>query len=549
MRLPAPLRRLTTPTTAAAAATATLAALLAGVPASADPADSSDRAGDPTAFPLPPEQAQGDEQATQQAAEQALDRALSLGSTKKAAARRAPDREATIVLRDLALAQGALSPTARRTAASVMARPTATGGDGALDYASTADVTNDCVVTPAQTSHFCVFWARETSDAPPLTDSDGDGVPNQVESTRQVLEEVWGRIVTDGGYPAPPADGTGPSGFRDRFDVYLGDIGAQNLYGYCQTENVQGFLRASSYCVLDDDFTGSQFPSNTPLGNLQVTGAHEFFHAVQFGIDYTEDAYFLENSSTWIEDELYDDVNDNRNYFPRSALRRPADPLDVRSNWYGNWVWLRFLTETFPEESGTGLPTLVREAWDRSNNSERAYSVQALAATLAARGGSFPELVADFATANRSPARSYEEGSAWPPAPAQRTVTVSRPVSGAATVDHLAAATVVAKPARSLRRGTDLKVVIDAPSTPSELQVNVTRVTSTGARVTRDLTLDAKGNGTVRVPFAFGSKRVDITLVNAGRSYTCWVNGAFSCRGTSRDNDRRFAYSLRLVAP
>ncbi len=147
--------------------------------------------------------------------------------------------------------------------------------------------------------------------------------------------------------------------------------------------------RATSYCALDDDFSTSQFPG-TPRGNLEVTAAHEFFHAVQFGIDYTEDGFFLENSSTWIEDEIFDAVDDNRNYLDDSALAWPGDPLDLADNWYGNWIWLRFLTERFPEDDGTGLPVLVKQAWDRTDDSAGSFSVRALAEAVAARGGQLP---------------------------------------------------------------------------------------------------------------------------------------------------------------
>lgn len=454
-------------------------------------------------------------------------------------------REASILLRDLALTQSALAPEDRRLAQRVLARPTAAGGDGYLDYADNARVTSDCAVSPVADSNFCVHWARETGDAPSLVDSDGDGVPDQVEKTHEILDQVWGRIVTLGGFAAPPADTAGPSGFRERFDVYLGNIGRSRLYGYCTLEAAVNAYRGSSYCVLDDDFSTRQFGGD-PLGNLQVTVAHEFFHAVQFGIDYTEDGFFMENSSTWIEDEIYDAINDNWNYFPESSLRRPGDPLDLEDNWYGNWVWLRFLTEAFPDEAGTGLPTLVKRAWDRTDNSRGSYSMRALADTVTARGGDFAELVADFATANRSPARFYEEGSAYPSAPAARTVKLGSPAKGSVTVDHLASATVRAQPASALRRGSDLRVVINAPSLPAELQVNVTRRLTDGRVLTRDLRLNASGDGKMRLPFATGdTARVDVTLVNAGRDYRCNVGGRFACQGTSRDDNRRFLYALR----
>ncbi|QIK66142.1 hypothetical protein G7072_07120 [Nocardioides sp. HDW12B] len=544
MRLPLPLRRVS----ATAAAVATLAALLSAAP-SASGAGETSPGGSSSAPGRPFDRSSGPVSADERrTAARTLAEARGLGARPDASSE---GREASIVLRDLALAQDALAPEDREVAERILARPTASGGDGYLDYAADADVTSDCVVNPVPSSNFCVHWARRTADAPPSADSDSDGVPDQVETTHQVLDTVWSRIVTQGTYSAPPADGTGPGAYRNRFDVYLGDIGAdpQRLYGYCTPERVLSAYRSTSYCALDDDFSTSQFPG-TSRGNLEVTAAHEFFHAVQFGIDYAEDGFFMENSSTWIEDEIFDDVNDNRNYFDDSALAWPGDPLDLAENWYGNWIWLRYLTEQFPEENGTGLPVLVKQAWDRTDDSAGSFSVRALAQAVTARGGSFPELVADFATANRSPATSYEEGAVYPSAPAARTVTVASPVTGSETIDHLAAATIEARPSGTLRPGTDLRVVVNAPSLPAELQVNVTRRLYGGQVVTRDLTLNRDGNGKIRVPFATGdTTAVDVTLVNAGRDYRCRVRGPFACQGFSRDENRRFDYALRLVAP
>jgi hypothetical protein len=537
VRLTLPLRR----KAAAVTAVATLSALLS----IAMPAAEADRPGDGFDRPSGPASV-----ASRRAADRALTRALAFADSDVPPSRDGRGRDASIVLRDLALAQPSLRPVDRRTAERVLARPTNASGDGFLDYADDARVTNDCVVSPVAGSRFCVWWAKRTRDAPPLADSDGDRVPNKVEATRKVLNNTWTRLVTRGGYPAPPADGRGPKGYKNRFDVYLGDLGAQGLYGYCVPESSVTAYRATSYCALDEDFSSQQFRTNTPLGNLQVTGAHEFFHAVQFGIDYTEDGFFLENSSTWVEDELYDNVNDNRNYFPDSSLRRPADPLDKAENWYGNWIWLRFLTETFPARAGSGLPTLIREAWNRSNDTPAAYSVQALAATVEARGGSLAELLADFATANRFPAKSYDEGGSYPVAPAQRSVTVSSNTSGSATVDHLATATVAAFPASGLGAGSQLRVSVNAPSLPDDLQVNVTRFRQNGTIQTSDLALDSSGDGTVTLPFApADTRRVDVTLANGGTDYACWTRGDFACQGDPLDDNRVFAYDLTVLPP
>ena len=81
-----------------------------------------------------------------------------------------------------------------------------------------------------------------------------------------------------------------------------------------------------AYCVLDNDYAG--FPSHTPLQNLQVTAAHEYYHATQFAYDIADDGWFLEATATWAEDEMYDDVNDNVQYLKDSPITHPGRPID-----------------------------------------------------------------------------------------------------------------------------------------------------------------------------------------------------------------------------
>ena len=41
-------------------------------------------------------------------------------------------------------------------------------------------------------------------------------------------------------------------------------------------------LTRRGYCVVDNNYTERIFRNHTPLQNLKVTLAHEFFHVVQF---------------------------------------------------------------------------------------------------------------------------------------------------------------------------------------------------------------------------------------------------------------------------
>ena len=125
----------------------------------------------------------------------------------------------------------------------------------------------------------------------------------------------------------------------------------------------------SAYCVLDDDYYISQFRVSGPMDPLKVTAAHEFFHAVQFAYDIGEDGWFMESTATWMEEHVYDQINDNRQYLTTSPLAQPMIPLDQTSGFrvYGAWIFWQFLTEYFG--SAAPDPNIVRAVWRKADGS------------------------------------------------------------------------------------------------------------------------------------------------------------------------------------
>ena len=58
------------------------------------------------------------------------------------------------------------------------------------------------------------------------------------------------------GYRAPRRDGT--RGGNNKTDIYIRDVGAQGLYGFCTSEKqfrANGPFDAWAYCVLDNDYS------------------------------------------------------------------------------------------------------------------------------------------------------------------------------------------------------------------------------------------------------------------------------------------------------
>ena len=456
----------------------------------------------------------------------------------------APRTDLTLTLRDLRAGLAYLRPTDRAAARRVLARPTQGSNDPNGDGYK---------VTPQDKcdAHVCVWWVSSTADKVAPTDADGNGTPDQVDLTLAVMGNVWNRIVTQGGYRAPLSD-RGRGG-NDKLDIFLADIGDEGLFGYCAPEVAGAGRSASGYCVLDNDYAVDQFgTSQTAEHNLEVTAAHEFFHAVQFAYDTGEDDWLMEGTAMWMEDEIYDDVNDNVRYLAGSQLTAPTRALDQPAPGMGgpyvSWIFWRYLTETFPDRGTTGLPLVVRDVWRRAQaytpNYPRAYSMQALRLAVAARGNSLQNVFARFGEANRHPADSYAEGAEqdYPTAPAVAgwTLTADKRSTGekVATMAHMTNYTVTFTPGNDLGGGDwVLRIPVNAPDYARGSRAQVSVIANDGTRVRRWVELDKSGNGVATAKFRKGQvKRVELTLTNAGQRYRCNQGTYLSCQGTSRDN-------------
>ena len=434
----------------------------------------------------------------------------------------AEGRDLTLLLVELAQGVDELTPEDREVARGYLSRPT----DGAADQYGDG-YQADAIESTTCSTDVCVTWDDnpDNRDAPP--GAGGSGVPAQVSRTQATLAEVWNGLVTRGGYraPLPDAGTAGDAGPTTQFDVYLADIGGGGLYGYCAPDTKR--RTSPAYCVLDDDYAATQYPVNTPLENLQVTTTHEFFHAVQFAYDVFEDYSFMEGTAAWLEDELYDSVDDNRYYLRFSPLRQPLSPLDRDGGlWvYGSWIWWRFLTEQ-PELSGdenTGLPVVVRRVWERAGwGDARTQSMQALREELSSRGLAFEPLFADFGVANRQPARSYDEGAFYRRAPLWTTHTLTgsrRAVPWQApTLNHLANGTVAVRPASDLEeRDWTLRVVVDLPVASKDPVATAKVFGTDGSTSVNRIGLASDGTGSIRLPFSSRAvDRVELTFTNAG---------------------------------
>ena len=473
-------------------------------------------------------------------------------------------RDATLFLRDLAARQNELTGPERRLAEALLNRPddgdvpegTGTGW-GLVPEASNSPV---CSALPG--TDVCVHWVDTGPDAPSPADvSPMNGFPDWVDVTLATWENAWAHEIDQFGYRAPLPDEV--LGGDDRLDVYLDNLGAFDVFGYCASDDPgagdPGDFDVWAYCVVDDDYAPAQYGSTqTPLEFLQVTSAHEFNHASQFAYDWLEDLWLVEGAATNMEETVYPDVDDNVTFLRRvSPLKTPGVPLDrggFGDSEYGAWIFWRFLEEKIAGDN----PAIIREIWQRADASAGAafgdqYSLQAARTELAQRGHVFRDAFARFVTGNRL--RDYDDAvTARYPVPPRTAAYVIGPRRRSIPwrswrINHLAARFFSFQPSADGPVNARLRLAVQLPRYGSRATVVV--VFRNGA-VTRKL-LKQGPTGRVLWGAPFGRRqvaRVHLVLSNGSVRTSCWRAVApplYSCLGRPLDDGRIYRFAAQLV--
>ena len=297
----------------------------------------------------------------------------------------------------------------------------------------------------------------------PTADGNGNAVPDYVDLALATMTDVHDTYVA-AGYRAPKSDSTADGGGTDESPTSTSPTSATTASTATAPPTRTSANRPQDtwgYCVLDNDYRPTSSRPNTPMENLQVTAAHEYFHAVQFGYDVAEDGWVMEATATWAEDELYDGVNDNVQYLRSGPMSLPHKSLD---QFFGELPLRRLDLLPLPDRAVPGVRRAGCRPWSASCGAGSTprpaaageYSLEGVKGVLRKRDLSLTEAFAGFSAANRTPGRSYAEGKAnrYPPRrwPGRRRSSQAVPGArpAAAPLDHLAAGTVRYTPAKSL---------------------------------------------------------------------------------------------------
>ncbi len=275
-------------------------------------------------------------------------------------------------------------------------------------------------------AHFSFHYSITPGDTNAIdsTDSNANGVPDYVDTMIAIFEQVYTTIVDSMKFTAPPSD-SGAIGDDHKYDIFILKM-EEGIYGYTAPfsvvkNNPASSTRteknaATSYIVMANQYQAEGKYSAQQI--LQVTAAHEFFHAVQMGYDVYEKAWLMESTAAWVEDEVYDDINQNITYlikwFRFSYYPLDATASEFENRWYGSWIFFRYISEHL------GGHKTIRRIWEKSvdyDSKIKDESFSALNDALTEVNSSFKSAFRDFSVANviqTVEPYHYEEAKQYP---------------------------------------------------------------------------------------------------------------------------------------
>jgi len=229
-----------------------------------------------------------------------------------------------------------------------------------------------------------------------------------------VLEHSLRHQVDRLGFEAPLDDSgiCGPDGDLDVFTWRGADYPYVDVVG---EDDTTPWDDGYAYVVMDPwgEFGGDE---------LAVTLAHELNHACQASYDWSESTFIYEATSTFVEDEVYDD-SDSYQMLLFDFQAHPdwsLDRDDGYETWfmYGAMLYLRYLRDRFYGGDASFIADLWHGLRSPADDNEPDW-LDSLDALLARQGRSFADTLIEFArwrwyVAGRDDGLHLEEAGAFP---------------------------------------------------------------------------------------------------------------------------------------
>ncbi len=269
--------------------------------------------------------------------------------------------------------------------------------------------------------YFHIHFDTTGPEAVPPLDDDNDSIPDYVERIGLYCDSARAVYLDHMGFLPPPLDTTA----TNAYDIYLLAISG---YGatFPDAPADSPWTDYTSYivihCRMDFNLFHNDDPEGDTVGALKVTSAHEYFHAVQLAYKYDLNDYlwFMEASSTWMEEVVFPEVNDNQNYLPDFfSVPNVSLTSTIGNHEYGAFVWPGFLYQRFGND-------IIRKIWEAARyNGALAANDSALASYGSNLSHAFAEFVIwNYFTGDRTiPGEYYAEAADYPQAPVDQTLS------------------------------------------------------------------------------------------------------------------------------
>ncbi len=286
--------------------------------------------------------------------------------------------------------------------------------------------------------HFKIHYVISGDDAvfePGVDTLPADGHPDYVNRCAEIMDYVWHHEIDTLSYNSPPPDNWyTPNGGDGKYDVYL-TVMDPGYLGFTMPEYYYAYPKATSYIVLRSDYSIFTKPPYNMYDDqydlMKVTAAHEFFHAVQMGgYDAAEyggsspdyEPYWMEITAVWMEDMVYDDINDYLGYlfyfyrYPWLSLKTFSYDSGDKPRYfhaYASCIWAIYLSEKFGED-------IIKDIWFKCGQVAGDNVLSATSQALANRGSSLKEAFQEFTiwnyfTSDRADTQTfYSEGNLFP---------------------------------------------------------------------------------------------------------------------------------------
>jgi len=263
--------------------------------------------------------------------------------------------------------------------------------------------------------HFKIHYTTYGKDSVARTDINANAVPDRIEKIAQAFEKSYSVECEQMGYRIPPSmkNGSFP------YDVYVLDL--TNKYAVTIKERSDSTSlvqkNVKSFILFDNDFIGHGYHIQGENA-IKVIAAHEFFHAIQLGYAFRHtDSFFYELSAVWMEDQVFDDV-DNYLYYFDYFFSAPEIPLNgvsftipnVFKHIYGSSIFAFYLAENFGGD-------IIQQIWQLMPEKP---ALEAIDYILNNRGSTFENEFVKFCTWNfftgekAIPNFSYKEADKFP---------------------------------------------------------------------------------------------------------------------------------------